>query len=88
MDQVAQHMPSEAKNAVEIVVHIKEDLGEEQRKNLVSALEKTDGIITTEFCPLRYHLVLARYDSDVVSSQNVLKSFNSLNVHAKLIGPV
>ena len=66
----------------------KEDLDEEQRKNLVSALGNAEGIIGAEFCPLRYHLIVASYDRNVVSSQDVLKSFNSLNVQAKLIGPI
>ena len=90
MDQVVEHMPilNEAKNAVEIVVHVSEDLGEEQRNLVVSALEKTDGIIGAEFCLLRNHLVLTKYDRDIYSSHDVLKSFNSLNLKAKLIGQI
>jgi len=88
MDQAVQHVSNEAKNAVEVVVHISEDLGEEQRNLVVSALEKAEGIIGAEFCLLRNHLVLTKYDKDVYSSQDVLKSFNSLNLKAKLIGPI
>ena len=88
MEQAVQHVSGEAKNAVEIVVHVSEDLGEEQRNLVVSALEKTDGILGAEFCLLRNHLVLAKYDRDVYSSHDVLKSFNSLNLKAKLIGPI
>ena len=88
MDYVVQPVSNEAKNSVEIVVHIKEDLGEEQRNNIISALENAEGITGAEFCPLRYHLIVASYDRDVISSQDVLKNFNSLNVEAKLIGPI
>jgi hypothetical protein len=88
MDQAVQYTSNEAKNAVEIVVHVSEDLGEEQRNLVVSALEKTDGIIGAEFCLLRNHLVLTKYDRDIYSSHDVLKSFNSLNLKAKLIGPI
>jgi len=88
MDQAVQHVANEAKNAVEVVVHVSEDLGEEQRNLVVSALEKTDGIIGAEFCLMRNHLVLAKYDRGSMSSQDVLKSFNSLNLDAKLIGPI
>ena len=35
-----------------------------------------------------YHLVVASYDRGAVSSLDVLKSFNALNVEAKLIGPI
>ena len=88
MNQVAQPLPNQEKSAVEIVVHVSEDLGGEQRNLVVSALEKTDGIMGAEFCVTRNHLVIARYDKDVMSSQGVLKSFNSLNLDARLIGPI
>lgn len=88
MGQVTQHFPNAEKRTVEVVVHINEDLGGEQRNLVVSALEKTDGIIGAEFCPSRNHLVLAKYDKDIFSSQDVLRSFNSMNLEAKLIGPI
>jgi hypothetical protein len=88
MDEAVQKVPNDSKNAVEIVVHIKEDLGEEQRNLVVSALEKTDGITGAEFCLLRNHLMLVNYDRNIFSSQDALKSFNSLNLQAKLIGPI
>ena len=88
MDNAVQQMPIEAKNAVEIVVYIKKDLGEEQQNLVVSALEKTDGIIGAEFCLLRNHLMLVKYDKNIFTSQDVLKSFNPLNLEAKLIGPI
>lgn len=88
MNQVAQHLPNEEKRAVEVVVHISKDLGDEQRNLVVSALEKTDGILGAEFCPSRNHLVLAKYDKNVFSSQDVLKQFNSMNLEARLIGPI
>lgn len=88
MNQVAQHLPAGEKCAVEVVVYIKKDLGEEQQDLVISALEQTDGIMGAEFCVMRNHLVLAKYDKDLLSSQDVLKSFNSLNLDARLIGPI
>lgn len=88
MNQVTQHLPDEEKCAVEVVLYISKDLGNEQRDLVVSALEKTDGIMGAEFCLTRNHLMLAKYDKDVMTSQDVLKSFNSLNLEAKLIGPI
>ena len=55
---------------------------------MISALEQTNGIMGAEFCVMRNHLVLAKYDKDLLSSQDVLKSFNSLNLDARLIGPI
>ena len=88
MNQVEQHLPAEEKCAVEIVVYIRKDLGKEQQDLVVSALEKTNGIMGAEFCLMRNHLMLAKYDRNMMSSQDVLKSFNSLNLDAKLIGPI
>jgi hypothetical protein len=88
MNQVAQHLPAEEKCAVEVVVYIKKDLGEEQQALVISALEQTNGIMWAEFCVMRNHLVIAKYDKDIMSSQDVLKSFNSLNLEARLIGPI
>lgn len=86
MNQVAQL--SKEKHVVEVVVYIGKDLGDEQQNLVLSALEKKDGIVGAEFCQPRNHLVLAKYDKDIYSSQDVLKSFNSMNLEAKLIGPI
>jgi cell division protein FtsX len=90
MDQVVQDRSvfNEAKNAVEIVVHVSESLENEQRNNLVSALEKEDGIFSAEFCPLRYHLMLVRYDRNQYSSQDVLSAVGAQKLNARLIGPI
>ena len=88
MGQVLHNIESEPDHTVEIVVHITETLGEQRRGDLVSALEDTDGITTAEFCPLRYHLMLVRYDRDLYSSHDVLDRVTSQNVNARLIGPV
>jgi len=63
---------SQQSDDVEIVVHVDETLGEDRRAELVGALENIDGILAAEFCPLRYHLMLLRYDRDTLSSQEVL----------------
>ena len=88
MNLVAERLPDQAKSTVEVVVYVSKDLGEEQRDLVVSALEKTDGIEEAEFCLTRHHLVLAKYDKNILSSQDVLKNFNSMNLDARLIGPI
>ena len=88
MSQALHRIESEPNHIVEIVVHITETLGEQQRGDLVVALEGINGIATAEFCPLRYHLMLVRYDSDLYSSQDVLERVTSHDVSARLIGPV
>jgi cell division protein FtsX len=90
MDQGVQERPilNETKHAVEIVVHISNSLEDEQREKLVSVLEQEDGIISAEFCPLRYHLMLVRYDRGQYSSQDVLGAVGAQNLDARLIGPI
>ncbi len=88
MAQALHRIETQPAHVVEIVVHITESLGERERQELVDALEKSDGITAAEFCPLRYHLMLVRYDRDIASSQDVLSSVKSQNYNARLIGPV
>ena len=88
MGQALHSIENEPDHTVEIVVHITENLGEHRRDDLVVALEDSGGITTAEFCPLRYHLMLVRYDRDLYSSQDVLNHVTSQNVDARLIGPV
>ncbi|MGD8619233.1 MAG: heavy-metal-associated domain-containing protein [Gammaproteobacteria bacterium] len=90
MDQVVHDMPTldVAKNTVEIVVHISESLDDVQRNNLVVALEQNDSIVSAEFCPLRYHLMLVRYDRERYSSQDVLNAVSDRELQARLIGPI
>ena len=88
MGQALHSIENEPEHTVEIVVHITETIGENRRGNLVTALEDNGGIVSAEFCPLRYHLMLVRYDKDLCSSQDVLTQVKSQNVNARLIGPV
>ena len=84
----ATHDNRQQPDTVEIVVHIAESLDESQRTNLVTALGGDDGIVSAEFCPLRYHLMLVRYDRDRYSSQDVLNRVSQRSMNARLIGPV
>lgn len=88
MEQALHSMETEPEHTVEIIVHITEDLGEQQRGDLITALKDNGGITTADFCPLRYHLMLISYDTDMYSSQDVLDRVKSQNVNARLIGPV
>lgn len=88
MAQALHSIETYPENTVEIVVHITESLGEQKRDKLVAALEDNGGITTAEFCPLRYHLMLVRYDRELYSSQDVLDRVKAQDVDARLIGPV
>jgi len=90
MDQVVHQIPprSAAKHTVEVVVHLSDQMNDQQRHNLVVALENSQGIVSAEFCNLHNHLMLVRSDRDQSSSQDVLKAFNNQKVNARLIGPI
>jgi hypothetical protein len=88
MEQALHSIQGEPQHTVEIVVHVSESLAEGERRGLVTALVRDDDIVSAEFCPLRDHLMLVRYDRDTVSSQDVLGRVNSQRIHARLIGPV
>jgi len=88
MGEVAYSIHQNPEHVTEIIVHVKEQLEESRRSDLVNALEKTDGIRSAEFCPLRYHLMLVNYDRETINSQDVLVGVVSQNIHAELIGPV
>jgi hypothetical protein len=88
MTQAMQSREIVPEHTVEIVVHITETLEEQRRQDLVTALEGNGGITAAEFCPLRSHLMLVRYDRDTFSSRDVLEQVKLQNVDARLIGPV
>ena len=90
MDQVVHQMPprNAVNHTVEVVVHITGQLDDKQRHNLIVGLENTRGIVSAEFCHLRDHLMLVKYDRDQSSSHDVLTAFDHQSVNAKLIGPI
>jgi hypothetical protein len=88
MGQAMHSIENEPEHTVEIVVHVSENLEGKQRSNLIVALQNKDGIVSAEFCPLRYHLMLVRYDKDQYSSKEVLNAVSAQKVQAKLIGPI
>ena len=88
MGEVAYDLQQQAARNIEIIVHIDDTLEENRRKDLVDALQATDGIHAAVFCPLRYHLMLVQYDRDNLRSQDVLNRVKEQQVNAQLIGPV
>lgn len=90
MSEFAYNMETEAVpgHTVEIVVHVEEALGEEQRGELVAGLTGEAGIAGAEFCPLHFHLMVIKYNRDLMNSHEVLGKVTEQSVHAKLVGPV
>ena len=88
MEHAVSSIATEPVHIVEIVVHISDTLGEQQRYKVVATLESDDRIAAVTFCPKRCHLMLVKYDRDRYTSTDVLNSITEQNVNARLIGPV
>ena len=88
MGEVAYDLQQQTAHNIEIIIHVDDALEEHKRKELVDALESTEGIHNAEFCPLRYHLMLVQYDRGTLRSQDVLNQVKEQHVNAQLIGPL
>ena len=73
---------------VEIVVHVDDTLGEEQQTELIDDLRKHGGVSEAHFTPGRAHLLVVDYDSDQLTSQEVLERVRKEHLRAELVGPI
>jgi hypothetical protein len=55
---------------------------------LANALQDIDGIISAEFCPLRCHLLLVRYDRESFNPLEVPGKVDDQHRYAEQIGPL
>ena len=78
----------EGGNCVQIVVHIDEEQAAGERMALMRDLMKRSGIQAVSFTPGREHLMLVRYDTDVIHASEVLDYVQKINLHAQLVGGV
>ncbi len=74
--------------SAEVVIHINETLDGPQREGLKSAMLDLQGVSDAEFCPSRFHLMLAAYDPQQTSSRAVLDQLLRRGLHAQLVGPI
>jgi len=73
---------------VEMVVHINETLDSVSRNELQAVMLGARGVLSAEFCPLRYHLLLVQYDSTQMNSRDVLAIVLAQEFSAQIIGPI
>lgn len=78
----------EISRPVEIVIHVSDRLSREQREGLIEALTRDDDVCSAEFCQLRAHLMLVRYDRDKINSLGVLNKIEQQRYCAQLVGPI
>lgn len=78
----------EGSRPVEIVIHLNERLDPEQRTRLVEAITTGNEVCSAEFCQLRDHLMLVRYDRKKINSLGVLNRIARQRFRAQLVGPI
>jgi len=74
--------------SVEIVLHVDDTLGEEQRNDLASTLSANDGVYNARFTPNRDHLMLVEYNRIKYKAVDILQKLTNNRVRAELIGPI
>lgn len=74
--------------SVEIVLHVADTLGEEQRNELISSLNANDGVYNATFTPNREHLMLVEYNRIKYRAVDILQKLTNNSVRAELIGPI
>ena len=72
---------------VEVVVHVDDELTNDQRTELVDHLKGCNGVEDAHFTPGRHHLMLIDYDRDQLHSKDVLGFVKETHTTAELVGP-
>lgn len=68
-----------------LVMHIDNDLDLQRRRELENTIERQTGVSSAHFNERRPHLMVIDYDSDLVSSSEILHRINSNNLQAARI---
>jgi hypothetical protein len=78
-------IPADNSESVEVIVHISDDLGKQQRNDLLSRMSDESGILEANIAELRGHFMIVRYDRNSMSSRDVIDAFKESNLDARLI---
>jgi hypothetical protein len=82
------HTVVEAPPRTDIFIDVNEALDEGQRDKVVTALKKIEGVLSAEFTPQQWHLLIVWYDPHCTSSRAIIEQLRLQDVHAQLIGPL
>lgn len=70
----------------DVVVHIDQTLGVEDRAGIEDGLRAIDGVVSVHNPDSRPHLAVVEYNPEKTNSQAILGSVMAQGVHAELIG--
>ena len=74
------------KNATGVIVHIDENLDNENRDELLQKIKSIDGVLSADVQDQRPHLMIVDYNPKQTKSMDVLSGVQSSGVHAQLVG--
>jgi hypothetical protein len=83
-----QHAVARGRSPTDLLIHVNEALNEDQRKKVVTVLEEIDGVLSAEFSPQRWHLLIVWYDTNFASSRALLDELSRQDLNVQLIGPL
>ena len=73
-------------NLTDVILHIDEDLDNEQRETIEDSLRALDGVVSVHNSDKTPHLTIVEYDPAVMDSQKILKRVTDQGAHAELAG--
>ena len=83
-----QHATVPGRSPTDLLIHVNEALDEDQRKKVATSLQAIDGVLSAEFSPQRWHLLIVWYDTNRASSRALLDELSRQELHVQLIGPL
>lgn len=73
-------------HVTDMVMHIDNTLAEGSRRNIERTLTRSRGVIHAHFNERRPHLMLVSYDTDRISSFDIMSEINSQDLQAERVG--
>ncbi len=70
----------------DVVVHIDQTLGVEERAGIEDGLRAIDGVVSVHNPDKRPHLAVVEYNPNKTNSQAILSTVMAQGVHAELVG--
>jgi hypothetical protein len=80
---ITQHYSSD--NEIDIVVHVDEDLDEQNKQRVEYAMLKASGVLRAYFDKFRQHLLIIGYNPAQINSSKILKLVKQQHLNAELV---
>ncbi|MGD2113126.1 MAG: hypothetical protein PVI50_07055 [Gammaproteobacteria bacterium] len=80
--------PDTITTRIDIVVHVAEQLDEQNRQRVEHTVRKAAGIKRAGFCEERQHLLVVGYDPGQISSAQILRLVRRHQLSARIIGGI